>query len=132
MLEQLDVIETQEGAITAKEAELSAFLNTCRQTKQAAELEIAQARQRVSELNEKMENARAEAAPHTIATLDRVRAIVRGRAVVPAQGEICMGCYMNIPAQLFNELRRFDEIRFCPHCRRIIYWKEKEEETRSE
>jgi hypothetical protein len=49
-------------------------------------------------------------------------------AVAPVQQAICMGCHMNIPAQLFNELQRFDELRFCPHCHRIIYWKAKENE----
>ncbi|GAB6909439.1 conserved hypothetical protein [Desulfosarcina cetonica] len=126
MLEQLELIESQEGAITTKAAQLTSFVGNCQEKKQAAEEEIQQARQTVAALKEKVEQTRAEAAPQTIATLDRVRETVRGMAVVPAQGETCMGCHMNIPAQLFNELRRYDEIRFCPHCRRIIYWKEKE------
>lgn len=126
MIEQLELLESQEGAIATREAQLAAFIRSCQEKKQAAEEEIRQARQTVAVLKEKMEQTRSEAAPQTIATLDRVRAKVRGMAVVPAQGETCMGCHMNIPAQLFNELRRYDEIRFCPHCRRIIYWKEKE------
>ena len=42
-------------------------------------------------------------------------------AVVGARDTTCMGCHMNIPPQLFNELFRGDELRFCPHCYRILY-----------
>lgn len=42
-------------------------------------------------------------------------------AVVGARDATCMGCHMNIPPQLFNELFRGDELRFCPHCHRILY-----------
>lgn len=47
----------------------------------------------------------------------------RGRPVIAAvSGYICSGCNMNIPAQLCNELQRFDSIKRCPMCQRIIYW----------
>ena len=42
-------------------------------------------------------------------------------AVVGARDSTCTGCHMNIPPQLFNELFRGDELRFCPHCYRILY-----------
>lgn len=45
-------------------------------------------------------------------------------AVVPAIGEVCMGCNMNIPPQLYNELQREEKLRMCPHCQRIIYWED--------
>jgi len=43
-------------------------------------------------------------------------------AIVPAIASVCQGCNMNIPPQMYNELQRFDGIKFCPHCQRIIYW----------
>ncbi len=45
-------------------------------------------------------------------------------AVVPAIGEVCMGCNMNIPPQMYNDLQREDKLRMCPHCQRIIYWED--------
>ncbi|MFB3925482.1 MAG: zinc ribbon domain-containing protein [Syntrophales bacterium] len=45
-----------------------------------------------------------------------------GRAVVPVWKEICEGCHMNIPPQMYNELQKGDEILQCPFCSRIIYW----------
>jgi uncharacterized protein len=42
--------------------------------------------------------------------------------VVEAKDEICQGCNMNIPPQLFVELKRNEDIVHCPQCRRIIYF----------
>jgi predicted nucleic acid-binding Zn-ribbon protein len=44
------------------------------------------------------------------------------RAVVPVWKEICGGCHMNIPPQMYNELQKYEELMLCPHCNRIIYW----------
>lgn len=47
-----------------------------------------------------------------------------GRAVVQVKDAVCLGCNMNIPPQLYNELYRGDSLKFCPNCQRMIYWKE--------
>ena len=46
-----------------------------------------------------------------------------GLAVTAAIGEICQGCNMNIPPQLFVEIKKNEEIISCPQCRRILYFK---------
>jgi len=53
---------------------------------------------------------------------ERVKKIVKIRAVVPVLRAVCQGCHMNIPPQMFNELQRGDQLKFCPHCGRIIFW----------
>ncbi|BBO80139.1 hypothetical protein DSCO28_07050 [Desulfosarcina ovata subsp. sediminis] len=126
MIEQLDAIESQEIAVKESQAQLDGFLISCREKRADAETRIQQIRQTVADLNEKIVRVRTAADPKCIAVLDAVKKKVRGMAVVAAEHETCTGCHMNIPAQLFNELLRFDELRFCPHCHRIIYWKEKE------
>ena len=49
-----------------------------------------------------------------------------GTAVVEAKSEICQGCNMNIPPQLYVELKKNEEILNCPQCRRILYYKNTE------
>jgi len=51
-----------------------------------------------------------------------------GRAVVPVWKEVCSGCHMNIPPQMYNELQRVEELMQCPHCNRIIYWDDRSDE----
>jgi hypothetical protein len=50
--------------------------------------------------------------------------ICRGHAVNEVKEEICQGCNMNIPPQLFVEIKKNEEIYHCPHCRRILYYRE--------
>ena len=124
MLEQLETIESTEASVKSKEAELAGFVQSYREKKETFAAKEKRERQSVEALNEKKARISANADPQIITVLDDVKKKVRGLAVVPVQQAICMGCHMNIPAQLFNELQRFDELRFCPHCHRIIYWKE--------
>jgi predicted nucleic acid-binding Zn-ribbon protein len=128
MLDHLEKLEAAEKALAEQEAELERFIQSCREKKKTLIAREQDERQTVDTLNEKRMQVSAKADPKMISTLDEVKKKVRGMAVVPVEGAICMGCHMNIPAQLYNELQRFDELRFCPHCHRIIYWQNKDSE----
>ncbi|MBI4126336.1 MAG: hypothetical protein HY465_02460 [Deltaproteobacteria bacterium] len=43
---------------------------------------------------------------------DALAEVVRG---------VCSGCHMNVPPQLCNEIRRYEEVKTCPSCRRLLY-----------
>lgn len=48
-----------------------------------------------------------------------------GVVLVNVEDEVCQGCYMNIPPQTYVRLMKgSEEIMTCPHCTRIIYYKE--------
>ncbi len=47
-----------------------------------------------------------------------------GVAVTPARNELCTGCNMQIPPQLYVEIRKNEEIIQCPQCLRILYYSE--------
>jgi len=47
-------------------------------------------------------------------------------AVIEAKNEVCQGCNMNIPPQLFVEIKKNDTIINCPQCRRILFYKSTE------
>ncbi len=47
-----------------------------------------------------------------------------GIAMAEARGESCSGCYMSIPPQVFVNVKKNDGIITCPHCGRILYYKE--------
>lgn len=52
-----------------------------------------------------------------------------GLAVVEVKSEVCRGCFMNIPPQLYIEAQRCRELVLCPQCNRILYFKESVEDT---
>ena len=45
-----------------------------------------------------------------------------GVAVTQARNELCTGCNMNIPPQLYVEIRKNEEVIQCPQCLRILYY----------
>lgn len=46
----------------------------------------------------------------------------RGTALAAVKRGACQGCYVNIPPQMFNEVRRNDRLIRCPNCSRFLYW----------
>ncbi len=45
----------------------------------------------------------------------------QGLAVTGVDNEVCLGCFMNIPPQLFIEVQRGTSLISCPQCSRILY-----------
>ncbi len=52
----------------------------------------------------------------------RVKRIVKKLALVPVLQAVCQGCHRKIPPQMFIELQRSDQLKFCPHCDRLVFW----------
>jgi uncharacterized protein len=46
----------------------------------------------------------------------------KGLAVVDIKNGTCQGCFLSLPPQLVQEVRRKDRILTCSHCQRILYW----------
>ncbi|MBV5339965.1 MAG: hypothetical protein J0665_10485 [Deltaproteobacteria bacterium] len=46
-----------------------------------------------------------------------------GRALAFATDGYCMGCNMQLPPQLYNNLYKYEELLACPHCQRILILK---------
>lgn len=55
-----------------------------------------------------------------------------GIGVVPVHGIICQGCHMELPQQFANDVRKNEDINFCPYCSRVLYYEESEEDERLE
>lgn len=49
-----------------------------------------------------------------------------GVAVVNVRNGVCLGCYMNIPPQLFIEVTKNLQIINCPSCNRIFFYSEED------
>jgi predicted nucleic acid-binding Zn-ribbon protein len=44
-----------------------------------------------------------------------------GVALAIARNGACLGCHMQLPPQLFNQLLQGADLQSCPHCNRILY-----------
>lgn len=59
-----------------------------------------------------------------LAQYERILMNREGIAVVPVVGTSCGGCFMKVPQQTINEIRKRKEIVFCEICARILYLEE--------
>jgi predicted nucleic acid-binding Zn-ribbon protein len=64
--------------------------------------------------------------PELLKKYDLIKGKRNGQAVVPVWKEVCGGCHMNIPPQLYIELQKYEKVMLCPNCNRIIYWEDRE------
>ncbi len=121
MLQCLDDMEAAEQSMALLNAEYEREKE--RISEQREELSAYAENRRLEE--EKLIADRDEIAGHVKADmLKKYEFICRqtgGSAVAGARDAICMGCHMNIPPQLYNELHRGDELKVCPHCHRMLY-----------
>ena len=64
-----------------------------------------------------------------LAKYDKVRAHRNNIGIVSVEDEVCNGCYMRIPPQLYVDVKKDKAVYSCPHCQRILYYNKKEEEN---
>ena len=98
--------------------------------------ETAQSEQQTAELSaskEKILKQRAAKAKVVAAAMlkkyDMLRERRNGIAVVEVVEGVCRGCHMNIPPQLFNELRKEQALLSCPTCNRIMFYQPEAEQA---
>ncbi len=63
-----------------------------------------------------------------LAFYEKIRKWAKEKAVVPVKNQACYGCHMKISDRVYYEFLNSDEIKTCPHCGRIIYKPELEEQ----
>ena len=95
--------------------------------KKKLEKQIMECTQAIKEQQKMAEEFIAQIKPEV---LDRYRRIKQKRpefTVVAVENSCCLGCNMNVPPQLFNEVKKCQKIITCPHCSRILYWEKNHE-----
>jgi predicted nucleic acid-binding Zn-ribbon protein len=125
MIDCLNQIDESEKKAAAMQEELQLVQNDIRQEQQVVDIETDTAGKRLQALDQERQKMSCKIEAEVLKLFQKVQSQqVRGNAVVPVQDAVCHGCYVNIPPQMYNELQRCDELRMCPNCQRIIYWKQ--------
>jgi hypothetical protein len=128
LLEQMVKLEGLESRISKEEEELANRENEYTD-------KIAGFKEKIEELKilyppkieEKVKIA-SGLTPDILSIYERVKKR-NGFVLAVARNEVCMGCYMHIPAQLFNEVLTLSRLIQCPSCQKFLYC---EEEPKSE
>ncbi len=107
----LDIQETKVGAEEEK-------IETFKKRLQEDALEIEK---ELDELKHRREGMVKGVEPGLYTLYCQLLETKKGIAVVETKDEVCQGCNMNIPPQLFVEIRKNERLIQCPQCNRILY-----------
>lgn len=119
LLEELDVFEEE---AKTKEADLDEQRRRYEEDKARMAKELNSIAEELEICVRKSEEIRKKIPAELLRKYEQIKSATRGVAVVSVWKEVCGGCHMSIPPQLYNELQKSDVLITCPSCSRIIYW----------
>ena len=122
-----DAIDKENGELKKREKEFIEQTGVYQADREILEKEIQSLDESIAECQERNGRIRTALEDSLIRKYEAIRNLHKGVAVVSVWKEVCNGCHMNIPPQMYNELQRTTVLMSCPHCNRIIYWQNQEE-----
>jgi predicted nucleic acid-binding Zn-ribbon protein len=123
VMEEIDVSRKEQKE---KEGKLNAEVGKMEALKRELDLEVEKHEKDLSGLKDERAGIVARLDPEVYNLYMTILRTGSGLAVTKTKNEICLGCNMNIPPQLFVEIRKSEEIIQCPQCRRILYFEEEQ------
>ena len=95
---------------------------------------IAEKEAQLAEVRAKRDELAKDLDPNLLFKFERIIRNKGGKGIVPVHNIVCLGCYMQLPAQYVNEVRAStysddedDEIKFCPYCSRVLFYEESDD-----
>lgn len=119
----LDQIEVELKARAEEEQRVRSIEAEALRDTQRKEAELRQLRGRLSELQGARKGRSKNVELSLLQQYLRLLKSRAGLAVAPARDGSCEGCHVALTPQLYNEVRRNEEILTCERCGRILYWR---------
>ena len=123
ILELLDQIEAAQGVVRSEEARFQEREKTFEEQRTTKEGELKRLYEDLGRQQEERGHQASRVEPGLLQTYQRLVRSRGGVAVVPVKDGSCLGCYVALTPQTYNELRRGDVLLTCANCQRILYWK---------
>jgi len=120
--------EIKAGAEALKQ-QIDSETQVLSEIKRTSHAEIARLQEMLDELQAERDNAAREVPGESLAAFNRIAGNYdgEGMAVIEVHGKkppfkyTCGGCFMSLNAEHVNALRKFDQVRTCDNCGRILY-----------
>jgi predicted nucleic acid-binding Zn-ribbon protein len=122
LLSLLDELDGREAAMKAKKEALEEQRGRYEEEKAKMAQELNSLAAELEESQKKSDAIKKQVPADMLRKYEQIIRAGRVVAVVPVWKEVCEGCHMSIPPQLYNELQKFKSLVTCPNCSRIIYW----------
>ena len=129
ILEILTDIDYVKGEIASADESLREEEATVRERKLQLDKELEDVQQKLRDREQQKQALIPGVDEDRYGLYEKIRkAKKNGPGAVPIKNDSCSGCYIQIPAQVVNELIAGDRLITCQSCSRILYWPENVEE----
>ena len=110
------------AAVKSAEIELASEQKAVEGDRRALAAEQVEMKAALERLTADRRRLVAEVEPRTLATFETVARRRHGIAMAEARDGVCTICHVRLRPQVFNEVRRNDQIIQCDSCQRILYF----------
>ncbi|MFZ6017634.1 MAG: zinc ribbon domain-containing protein [Nitrospirota bacterium] len=139
-LREIESVEKERYAIEDEILVAMEALDVSSNEVKAAEAKVISEKEKIDILKRKLNEETSEAKKELVMLKEKRAGIVdgidreiydqyitllelgEGIAVIDVKEAVCQGCNMNIPPQLFVEIKKNEKIIHCPQCHRILYY----------
>ncbi|MGZ3580332.1 MAG: zinc ribbon domain-containing protein [Syntrophales bacterium] len=118
----LDEIDHMRTEVRAKEKDFETHRSQYENEKEKMGKEIIQLDHDLHDAEKRTDALRKQIRDELLKRYETIKGRRNGVAVALVWKEVCGGCHMNIPPQMYNELQWSSDLFTCPNCNRIIYW----------
>jgi len=126
LIEQLEEMESKEALVKEREAEFQQLSEKIRSEQKEVNKKGEDDRERLAEFRQQREDIGRDLDSDLMGLFNEVSETSGGMAVAEVKQEVCRGCFMNIPPQLYIEVQRCQRLIQCPQCNRILYFKQED------
>jgi predicted nucleic acid-binding Zn-ribbon protein len=123
----LEEIDHMRAEVRAKEKDFETHRSQYEKEKEKIEKEISQLDHDLADAEKRTDDLRKQIRDELLKRYETIKGRRNGVAVASVWKEVCGGCHMNIPPQMYIELQKSSDLLSCPNCNRIVYWYNKGE-----
>lgn len=121
LLEYMDERERMEKIVEESQKEYDLLKEQIETEQKEIEKKSADDRELLEEYLAQQADIGKTLDPSLMTKFAKISKMNDGLAVVGVRNEVCLGCFMNIPPQLYIEVQRCNSLISCPQCSRILY-----------
>jgi uncharacterized protein len=122
LLERMEETDALALELKAADAALKAEQTEVARERQELEKEKGDVERLLAQTLEERVALAAQVSKPAIAVFDRIALMRKGLAVAEARDGLCTACHVRLRPQVYNDVRRNDNIVQCESCSRILYF----------
>ncbi len=122
LLELMDERDKSKGIVEESQKEYALLAEQIKAEQAEVEKQTTEDRESLVAYLKRQEEIGASLDPRLLTMFRKISKMNNGSAVSQVRDRICMGCFMNVPPQMYIEVQRGNELISCPQCSRILYY----------